>query len=71
MSESTYIDPSLLPALSMALPILVSCLDDETKNKISAHVDKQELDLLAATEDNQPLKKQIETLRRLLGCQKR
>ncbi|WP_343103415.1 hypothetical protein [Morganella morganii] len=73
---SFYADPSILPALTLALPILTSSLDEETKKKIKKQIDEMESSVLTAMGggDDNPLakmyKSQIETVRFLLSCKK-
>ncbi|MDE9474183.1 hypothetical protein KKJ12_14935 [Xenorhabdus bovienii] len=59
-----------LSALIRALPILAACLDDPTKAKIKALVEKQEKELLEAMGEHpaaELMKEQHKTIRFLLN----
>ncbi|MDM3398158.1 hypothetical protein OGV35_10385 [Citrobacter sp. Cb016] len=64
-NSSIYINPSIQGALIEALPILASCLDDETKLRIKAAVESKEQ--LLQDVDNPLVKESLESLRLLLN----
>lgn len=64
-NSSNYIDPSIQAALIQALPILASCLDDETKLRIKAAVESHEQRLQDV--DNPLVKENLKSLCFLLN----
>ncbi|ELY5939609.1 hypothetical protein SNN83_002707 [Cronobacter malonaticus] len=62
---TTYVDPAMTAALIQALPILASCLDEDTKSRIKAALEGLEMGISHV--DNPALKKNFENVRFLLG----
>ena len=69
-NTTTSIDPSTIPALIMALPILAASLDDKTQAKIRAEVEEREFQILTAMgeiPEAEEMKKNLKLVRSLLA----
>ena len=62
---STYVDPAMTAAPFQALPILASCLDEDTKLRIKAALEGMEV--ATSNVDNPALKQNFQHVRFLLG----